>query len=67
MLRVVRTPDGDVRIDRTGKCAGRGAYVCDDPQCIEKCVKRRIFDKVFGVRLSDETYGEIARQYEQKL
>ena len=66
MLRVVRTPDGEIKIDPTGKCAGRGAYVCNEPSCVEKCVKKRIFDKVFGVRLSDEDYVSIAEQYVKK-
>ena len=66
MLRVVRTPQGEVIVDRTGKCAGIGAYVCDDPECIAKCAKRKLLDKAFGVALSDETYAEIQRQYEQK-
>ncbi len=66
MLRVVRTPDGEIKIDPTGKCAGRGAYVCNEPSCVEKCVKKRIFDKVFGVRLSDEDYASIAEQYVKK-
>ena len=66
MLRVVRTPDGEIKIDPTGKCAGRGAYVCNEPSCVEKCVKKRIFDKVFEVRLSDEDYASIAEQYVKK-
>lgn len=66
MLRVVRTPDGEIKIDPTGKCAGRGAYVCNEPSCVEKCVKKHIFDKVFGVRLSDEDYASIAEQYVKK-
>lgn len=66
MLRVVRAPDGEIKIDPTGKCAGRGAYVCNEPSCVEKCVKKRIFDKVFGVRLSDEDYASIAEQYVKK-
>ena len=36
LIRIVRTPDGDIVLDRTGKKAGRGAYVCDDPSCIQK-------------------------------
>ena len=50
----------------TGKASGRGAYICNDPACVEKCVKKRIFDKVFGVRLSDEDYASIAEQYGDK-
>jgi len=38
-VRVVRTPDGDVRIDATGKVSGRGAYVCPDPACVERAVR----------------------------
>ena len=41
MLRVVRPKEGDVFIDLTGKAAGRGAYVCNDPACIRKLKKRQ--------------------------
>ena len=57
MLRVVRTPEGEVFIDRTGKAEGRGAYICDRPECLHKCVKNRLFDRVFKEKLSDETYA----------
>ena len=57
MLRVVRTPEGEVFIDRTGKAAGRGAYICARPECLRKCVKNRLFDRVFKEKLSDETYA----------
>ncbi len=39
LLRIVRTPDGEVCIDNTGKKSGRGAYVCENPACRTKCVK----------------------------
>jgi predicted RNA-binding protein YlxR (DUF448 family) len=39
LVRVVRTPDGDVRIDVTGKVSGRGAYVCPDPACVDRAVR----------------------------
>jgi len=39
MLRVVRTPAGDMKVDATGKLAGRGAYVCPEPDCIERAVR----------------------------
>ncbi len=39
MIRVVRTPSGDVRVDVTGKLAGRGAYVCPEPSCIDRAVR----------------------------
>lgn len=40
LLRVVRTPDGTVRLDETGRANGRGAYVCRDAACIDGAVTR---------------------------
>ena len=42
LVRIVRTPDGGVEVDPTGKRAGRGAYICPDPGCLEKAVKGRL-------------------------
>ncbi|MGC8488435.1 MAG: RNase P modulator RnpM [Clostridia bacterium] len=42
LVRVVRTPDGALALDATGKRSGRGAYVCRDPQCVERGLKGRI-------------------------
>ena len=41
LIRVVRTPEGAIVIDRTGKINGRGAYLCDDPGCLRKAQKKR--------------------------
>ena len=42
MLRIVRDKDGNIKLDFTGKASGRGAYICDDPACIEKCVRHNL-------------------------
>lgn len=39
LVRVVRTPAGDVRVDATGKVSGRGAYVCPDAACVDRAVR----------------------------
>lgn len=39
LLRVVRTPSGEVRLDLTGKAAGRGAYVCPQDGCVDRAVR----------------------------
>lgn len=39
LVRVVRTPGGEIRVDLTGKVSGRGAYVCPEPPCAERAVK----------------------------
>ena len=64
LLRVVRTPEGEVLFDPTGKASGRGAYLCKDPDCLKRAVKTRVFNKVFKTEISDEAYKRLAEQYE---
>lgn len=45
LLRVVKTPQAEIVLDRTGKLAGRGAYVCPDPQCLQRAVKSRQLER----------------------
>ncbi len=45
LLRVVKSPAGDVALDRTGKAPGRGAYVCPDAQCLQRAVKTRQLER----------------------
>ena len=40
LIRVIRTPDGTILLDRTGRANGRGAYLCDDPACLAAARKR---------------------------
>ena len=56
LVRVVRTPQGDVQLDLTGKMAGRGAYVCHDPACLQKARKKRAFERALEVTISDAVY-----------
>lgn len=66
MLRIVKDKDGNISLDYTGKKAGRGAYICDKPECIEKCVKNKILGRVFEQEISSEVYDAIKRQYADK-
>jgi len=45
MIRIVRTPDGGIRPDPTGRAAGRGAYICPDPGCLEGALKGRRLER----------------------
>ena len=49
MLRIVKPKEGDVFIDFSGKAAGRGAYICNDPECIRKLKKSRLLKQAFSV------------------
>jgi len=54
LLRIVRTPEGSVEWDSTGKRNGRGAYICPDAACYKKAVKGRRFQKAFGADVGPE-------------
>lgn len=49
-------------IDRTGKRNGRGAYICDDPDCLKRVRKTRGLNRAFKVEVSDEIYEKLERQ-----
>lgn len=66
-VRIVRTPDGHVELDPTGKANGRGAYLCADPDCYEKATKRRRFDSALRVRLQDDDYARLRRDFDELL
>lgn len=56
LVRVVRSPEGEVSLDLTGKKPGRGAYVCRDSACLAKARKAKRFDKAFSCDIPDEVY-----------
>jgi len=59
LIRVVRTPEGDVIVDPTGKANGKGAYLTKDLEVINKAEKNRILDKVLEVEVSASIYEEL--------
>ncbi|MBE3562584.1 YlxR family protein [Hydrogenibacillus sp. N12] len=54
LVRIVRTPDGDVRLDPTGRQGGRGAYVCPNAACFETALKKKLFQRALEVELTPE-------------
>ena len=63
MLRIVKPKDGEVSIDFTGKAAGRGAYICDNSECIKKLRKARLLNKVFSAEIPQEVYHKIEVEF----
>ena len=59
LVRVVRSPEGDISIDLFGKKPGRGAYVCPDKGCIEKARKARRLEKAFSCDIPDDIYKKL--------
>ncbi|MGY3749176.1 RNase P modulator RnpM [Vagococcus acidifermentans] len=59
MIRIVRSKEGDISIDPTGKLSGRGAYVSIEPAVVKQSWEKRILDRVLETTLSDEFYQEL--------
>lgn len=66
LLRIVSDKSGKVFIDGTHRANGRGAYVCDNDDCVKTCVKKKILNKVFKRELPEEIYTSISEEYAKK-
>ena len=56
LIRVVRSPEGEISLDFKGKAAGRGAYICRSAECFEKARKARRFEKSFSCKIEESVY-----------
>lgn len=65
LIRVVKSPEGEISLDFTGKKSGRGAYICRDTECFGKARKARRFEKAFSCRIEDDIYGGMADELEK--
>lgn len=62
MIRVVRTPEGAVEIDKTGKKSGRGVYICQNSVCLEKAYKEHRLERSLKTKVSDEIYESLRQE-----
>lgn len=60
LIRIVRTPDGQVIADAKAKAPGRGAYLCRKTACLEKARKSRALERMLSVEITPETYEALA-------
>lgn len=67
LVRFVRTPEGHVELDASGKADGRGAYLCVDPDCFELARRRRKLDSALRVRMQDDDYLRLRRDFDGLL
>lgn len=59
LIRIVKNKEGQISIDKTGKQEGRGAYICDDIQCLEKVIKSKRVERVLDMKISEEIYENL--------
>ncbi len=62
LIRVLRTPEGQVVLDLTGKRSGRGAYICKNPACLKKARKSRRIETSLDCHISEELYEKMEEE-----
>lgn len=62
LIRVVKSPEGEVSLDFRGKKPGRGAYLCPDPECLKRARKSRALERAFSQALPPEVYEGLEEQ-----
>ena len=64
LIRVVKSPEGEISLDFKGKKPGRGAYLCPDPQCLARARKARALERAFSAQTPDQEYESLAAEME---
>ena len=59
LLRVVRSPEGNISLDFKGKSPGRGAYLCHSPDCLKRAVKSKAIERALGVPIPEAVYASL--------
>ena len=65
LIRVVRSPEGEISLDFRGKANGRGAYVCPNADCLKKAIRGRALEKAFSSAIPDEVYDRLREEMER--
>lgn len=59
LIRVIKNNKNEIIIDKTGKQEGRGAYICNSVQCLEKVIKSKRLEKSLDTKISEEIYSNL--------
>lgn len=59
LIRIVKSSEGEISLDMTGKKSGRGAYICPNQDCFTKAIKNHRLEKSFSCKISPEIYEEL--------
>ena len=65
LIRVVRSPEGEISLDFKGKKPGRGAYLCPTPECLALVRKKRALERAFSAQIPDEVYSVLERELQE--
>lgn len=65
LIRIVKTPEGEIKLDTVGKLNGRGAYICKCKECLLKAQKTGALSRAFETAVSNEVYAELYKLLEE--
>jgi len=67
LTRAVKSPEGEITLDSTGKKPGRGAYICNDASCLNKAIKSNALSRVFKTKIPEDILDGLLKQSEQMV
>ena len=62
LIRVVKTPEGDMTLDRSGRVNGRGAYICPNRECLEKAIKNKGLNRSFKMAVDADVIEKLRQE-----
>lgn len=64
LIRVVRSPEGEISLDFKGKAPGRGAYICPAPACLKQAIKAKALERAFSTQIPKAVYEKLNEEME---
>jgi predicted RNA-binding protein YlxR (DUF448 family) len=62
MIRVIKTPEDEIILDTTGRANGRGAYLCNNPECLSKAIKNRGLERSLKASIPEEISQRLKKE-----
>ncbi len=66
LIRIVKNAQGEIKVDKTGKLPGRGAYICNNSECLEKAVRSKRLEKSFEMKIEEDIYEQLRNTIEKQ-
>lgn len=65
LIRIVKNQLGEIKLDKTGKLPGRGAYICDKSECLELAIRSKKLEKAFETKIEESVYESLKNTINQ--
>lgn len=65
LVRIVKNQAGEIKLDKTGKLPGKGAYICDSTECLEKTIRFKKIEKAFEMKIEESIYEDLRETINQ--